>query len=207
MMRFTVIFVMLAATAAGHYVILHSHEQAATAQPVQDVFQLPRELGEFQQVGADAEPEQEVKDSLQTNSILMRTYGAPGGRSVQLTIVHAISSRGSLHFPEVCLVGQGWEVSEQIVTPVGFSHTAKRLVIINGDRQEAVLYWFKTGDRFTGNFFLNTWNYIWDTLNLRAPETSLIRMSTRVRRDKQEAFGLLEEFAGYLTPLLRMQRR
>lgn len=207
MIRFTVILIMLSATAAFHYSILRSHDQAATAQPVQDVFQLPSEIGGFTQIGPDVEPEQEVKDSLQTNSILMRSYGVQGGRSVQLAIVHAISSRGSLHFPEVCLVGQGWEVSEQFVGPLGFSHTAKRLVIINGDRQEAVLYWFKTGDRFTGNFFLNTWNYIWDTVNLRAPETSLIRMSTRIRRDKHEAFELLEEFAGHLTPLLRMQRQ
>lgn len=200
-MKQGLLLLMIAATTAAHLGIGLSHDKAAMHSS-SVVINLPENIGEYRQIGGDIDPGERTRELLQSSAILMRTYAAPSGRQVQLSVVQAVASRASLHFPEVCLVGQGWEISEQYIAPVGLTHTAKRLVIFSGDRQEAVLYWFRTGDRYTGSFFLNSWCYIWDSLRMKDPQTALIRVSTVIRKDKQAAFHVLEDFAGYLGPML-----
>jgi len=134
---------------------------------------------------------------------LMRDYVAPSGWPLQLTIVYAGTTRRSLHFPEVCLVGQGWEVREQGAQPVGFMFTAKRLVISNGSDEDAILYWFKTGDKLTGNFFVNSWHWALNQLSFQAPTSAMIKISAPiVNDDRERVFELLDDFARKLTPLL-----
>jgi EpsI family protein len=204
-MKSAILFLILAAATAAHLGIGYSHGKAAVTSSSIEI-SLPQNIGPYRQIGADLDPGDRTRELLQSSAILMRNYAGSSGRPIQLSVVQAVASRASLHFPEVCLVGQGWEISEQYMAPVGLTHTAKRLVIFNGDRQEAVLYWFRTGDRYTGSFFLNSWYWILDTVSFKDPQTALIRVSTYIRKDKQEAFQALEDFAGYLGPLLLESR-
>lgn len=204
-MRYIILLLLVAGTAAAHLAIVSSHDRAATYAGGIDI-DLPENIGSYRQVGEDIDPGDRTRELLQSSAILMRNYASTNGRIVQLSIVQAVASRASLHFPEVCLVGQGWEISEQYMAPVGVYHTGKRLVIFSGERQEAVLYWFRTGDRFTGSFFLNSWYWIWDTLRFKSPQTAMIRVSSLIRKDKEEAFQTLDDFAGYIAPLLMETR-
>ena len=67
-----------------------------------------------------------------------------------------------------------------------------------------MLYWFKTGDRFTGNFFVNSWHWARNQLTQGASTSAMIKVSAPIgNRDEESVFQLLEDFATKLTPILR----
>jgi EpsI family protein len=135
---------------------LHLHiiktQIARGHKPLQSL-DIPSRVADYVQEGDDIPPEEGVVETLQTSVILTRMYRSATGWPVQLSIVYAGSTRRSLHFPEVCIVGHGWEIQRQETVPVGILFNAKRLVIVKGEQREAVLYFFKTGDELTGNYF------------------------------------------------------
>jgi EpsI family protein len=205
MSRFRVIAVvaLLAVTSAVHLTIHAAQDKAAGAAPEITKLDIPATIADFKKTGEDIDQGDRVREILQTSTILTRNYVSSGGWPVQLTIVYAGTTRGSLHFPEVCLVGQGFEIREQYSAPVGFLFTAKRLALVKGDRNEAVLYWFKTGDHFTGSYFLNTWYWVLGKLAFKAPSSSMIRLSTFIGSQGDDAsFQVLEDFATKLAPIL-----
>lgn len=203
MSKFSFIAASLFAAAAIHLAIVSAQDRAANAPFSGEDLDIPSTIGNYQQAGADIPQEEHIKELLQTSSILMRDYAAPSGQIIHLAVVHAANTRGSLHFPEVCLTGQGWEIDRQYLAPVGFLFSAKHLILISGEHKEAVLYWFKTGPHLTGSFFLNSWYWIKEKVMLKAPATTMIRISTTVTREGEtSAFNELKDFATRLTPVL-----
>jgi len=76
-------------------------------------------------------------------------------------------------------------------------------VIFRGDRSQAVLYWFKTGSQLTGNYFLNTLNWVLGKITFGEPSSSMIRLSTVIGRQGDEvSFRVLEDFALQFEPIL-----
>ncbi|MFC1734650.1 exosortase C-terminal domain/associated protein EpsI [Candidatus Hydrogenedentota bacterium] len=203
MKRYIATIIILLCTTSAYISIQHSHKMAAAETPPADVLDMPSTFGEYVQLGSDADAGESVKKQLETSLILMRTYRARTGRQILLTIVYAGTTRRSLHFPEVCLVGQGWEIREQSTMPVSFLFDASKLSLIRGERNDAVLYWFKTGKLFTGNFFENSWHWACGQLSRGTATSAMIRVSTPVTRDgEEEAFMALADFAAQLTPIL-----
>ncbi|HIJ72478.1 MAG TPA: EpsI family protein [Candidatus Hydrogenedentes bacterium] len=203
MKHYVATILILAIAAAGHESINRAHARAAQERPAQNVLDIPASIGRYKQVGADQEVEEEVQRMLQTSTVLVRNYAGPDGWPLQLTIVYAGTTRRSLHFPQVCLVGQGWEIREQTTMPVGFSFRAQRLVVVKGAQRQAVLYWFKTGERLTGDYFVNSWHWARNQLFSGAATSALVRLSAPIgNRDESAVFSLLEDFAAKFTPIL-----
>lgn len=197
-----VLTILLAATAA-HYSIEMSQASAIERSVTDYAFEMPTRIGQYTQYGDDLEVDERTKEVLQTSNILMRNYVGPHGWPVQLSIVHAGATRRSLHFPEVCIVGAGWEVREQNTVPVGILFEARQLVLVKGDQREAVLYWFKTGDKLTGNFFLNAFNWVQNQVTMGDSTSAMIRVSTFVGPQGEEAaFEVLRDFAAQVTPVV-----
>ena len=164
---------------------------------------IPPRILDFQQVGEDRELPESVRRNLETNTILMRDYIAPSGRPVQLTIVFAERTRRSLHFPEVCFTGQGWETHGKSMVPIGLAFVGQGLTIQNGDARQAVIYWFKTGDHSTASYLENTLNWSLDKLTFKNPSSMLIRVSTPIGTDGPDlAYQVLTDFAAGLAPIL-----
>lgn len=183
--------------------IQHAKVQASHGRSARDTLDIPSVIGPYRQVGPDQEISESVRQVLQTSAILMRTYRSPNGWPIQLTIVYAGETRRSLHFPAVCLVGQGWEVLEQSTMPIGFAFSASKLLLAKGPVEEAMLYWFKSGDDLTGDFFVNSWHWARNQLTSGAETSAMVRVSCPVgTQDKERAFFILEDFAVKLTPLL-----
>ncbi|MCP4641576.1 MAG: EpsI family protein [bacterium] len=194
---------LVALVTAAHLAILGGQARAARNAIAMTDFDIPAQIVDYRQAGVDLEVEDHVREVLGTSSILIRTYVSPRGRPLSLTVVYAGTTRRSLHFPEVCLVGEGFEVLQQEMAPVGFMFTAKRLVLSRGKGQEAVLYWFKTGDNLTGNYFLNAYYWAKNQLSFSTPTSSMIRLSTPVGPGGAEsAFATLDDFATKFTPIL-----
>jgi len=203
MKHYVFIIGILIVTAVGHESINRVHEKAAQQRPKQEVLDVPTAIGGYSRLGEDHAVDEEIRRMLQTSTILVRNYTAPNGWPLQLTIVYAGATRRSLHFPQVCLVGQGWEIREQTTMPIGFSFKAQRLVVVKGAQRHAVLYWFKVGDRLTGNYFINSWHWARDQLATGAATSALVRLAAPIgNHDEETVFALLEDFATKFTPIL-----
>jgi len=193
----------LALVTAAHLGIVRAQAESGSVDGEKPAFTIPDTIVDFRQEGADGAIDERTQAILESSTILIRTYRSPNGRPVQLSIVHAGKTRRSLHFPEVCLVGDGWEIMKQDDVPVGFLFSARRLVLMKGDRYEAVLYWFKTGDYVTGNFFMNALYWAKNQMTFGAPTSAMIKLSTPIVSDGEgAAFAALEDFATKFAPTM-----
>ena len=198
-----IVCVILAATAVFHLSILYERSKIAKQAPPEAILNIPSEIGSFRQRGADIQASDSVRAVLQTSAILTRSYLSDQGVPVDLAIVYSTKSRSSIHFPEVCLVGEGWEIRQQTLEPVGVLFEGKHVILFKNNQEQAVLYWFKTGDHMTGNFFENSLQWVKGMLSFSNPTTALIRLSTRIGPQGSEAaFEVLNDFATQLTPVL-----
>ncbi len=203
MTRYTVTVGLLLVTTVLHVLIRHAQADAVLNRAPQELLNLPSEILEFQQVGDDIPASESVREELQTNAILQRNYASAYGGFVQLTVVYAGETRRSLHFPEICFTGQGWETQEKTSVPVGLSFVGQGLILQNGESRQAVLYFFKTGDSLTGSYFANSASWVFETLLFRSPSSMLVRISTPIEAQGEErAFRLLNDFASGLAPVL-----
>ena len=189
---------------AVHFMILEKKTRAGLAQMPESIRSIPSRIVDYRQVGVDEELDERTAQVLETSTVLMRTYVGETGWPVQLTVVFAGGTRRSLHFPEVCLVGHGWEIREQYKAPVGILFTAKRLVLVNGEQRQAVLYWFKTGEHLTGSYFLNALHWTRNQVSFSSQTSSaMIKLTTAVGPGGEDAaFAVLEDFAQKLQPVL-----
>lgn len=206
MIHYVVGIAILLASASVHWAINLKRDWAAAAETPAVNLNLPSQVGPYLQNGEDIDPGDEVRAALETSDILMRYYTAPNGAPILVTIVYAGQKRRSLHFPEVCLVGQGWEVEQAYAAPVGIEFEGRRLVIFRGDEEQAVLYWLKTGKRFTSSTFMNALFWASEQLMFGTPTSSMIKLSMPVLKnsgqDEEEAFAILDDFASRLGPIL-----
>lgn len=194
---------LLAVVTAAHWQIVRAQSGANMEQAPPSQLSIPQTIADYKQIGEDYKIDEHTRAILENSTILIRNYMAPGGRAVQLSIVHAGSTRRSLHFPEVCLVGDGWEIVKQEERPIGILFTAKRLVLVRGDKSEAVLYWFKTGDHVTGNFFGNAFEWAKNQVTFGAPTSAMIKLTTPIGpAGEQAAFSTLEDFASKFAPVM-----
>lgn len=204
MIHYVLGIAILLTSVVAHWTIQLKRDQGLENLEDDAVISLPARIGSYRQVGDDIDPGDTVREVLETSSILMRYYAAPNGLPVLLTVVQAGETRRSLHFPEVCLVGQGWEVEQAYAAPVGIEFRGRRLVIIRGDKKEAVLYWFKTGDEHTGSAFINALWWGREQLTFGTATSSMIKLSIPVRQgdSEAEAFAILDDFATRLVPVV-----
>ena len=204
MKHLVILIVMLTLIGLVYFPLVHAQSEAVKAAPDVDLIDVPQFLGGYTQSADDIDVGNNVRSYLETSRILVRLYSAPSRRPVELTIVHAAVTRRSLHFPEICLVGEGWDIREQGVQPVGVLFTARRLVLVRGNEREAVIYWFQTGNRLTANYFVNAWHWARDQICLRSPVSAMIRLSTPVgNQSETAAFSALVDFAMKLAPLMQ----
>ena len=203
MARYAITLLLLLSTAVLHGLIGHVQANAAQTSSLPVLLKIPSQILNFRQARPDIPVPEFVRQNLETNTILMRDYVSSHGQLVQMSIVFAEKTRRSLHFPEVCFTGQGWQTHGRSSIPVGILFVGQGLTVQKGDAREAVLYWFKTGNNFTGNYFLNSYYWARDKLLLRAPSTMLVRLSAPIGPKGEEyAYRALNDFASGLAPVL-----
>ncbi|HNS85489.1 MAG TPA: EpsI family protein [Parvularculaceae bacterium] len=132
------------------------------------------------------------RDELDRTVTLVVAYGPPLGDSVRL------------HRPEKCYVAQGFEILDQ--SRAALSAGARIVTIVNLDaqspaRREAVSYWLRDGDGFSGRAGENALRRLRAGLS-RPLDGALVRVSTinaeAPQFDLNEAF--LVDFANALRP-------
>ncbi len=207
MKHYVIGLLILVCTAGVHTDILRGQARASSAVDHNPDLNLPERINSYRKLGDDIDPGDEVRRVLETSSILMRNYISPSGVPILVTLVYAGVSRRSLHFPEVCLVGQGWEIEKAYTAPVGMEFRAKRIVIFRGSQKQAVTYWFKTGDSFTGSPFINALYWGKEQLKSGSTSSTMIKLSmpfsSKGGFGEEQAFAALDDLALRMAPILR----
>lgn len=198
------LIVILSSLGAANLGIRGAKDHIAVQNPIKSELDLPATVGIYRQVGPDLPVSENVRRVLPKSTILMRDYKSSSSPPITLTIVHTGYSRDDLHFPESCLVGQGWEVSKRESAMVGFSFRGIRLVLDKGARQQAVLYWYKTGDHFTDQAWKNSLFWAERQMKFEPPISSIIKLHVNFGPGgESKAFQLLDDLAVALAPVLR----
>ncbi len=118
----------------------------------------------------------------------------------------------SIHPPEHCLPGAGWDVIDARIVDLGqpglpvapgARKEAKRFLIAKGDRRRLVYFWYQSRGRAIARNRDVIFYRFWDRATRRRTDGSLVRLTVPVlHQDEAGAEATLLEFATQFAPLL-----
>lgn len=196
--KFFLLLVVL--LAAGIFV--NFFEQTSEARlPRKNLSELPKELGEWRQTGADERFSAETESILRADDYVMRNY-AIAGRRANLYIGYYASQKtgATYHSPLNCLPGSGWTLSQpqtiEIKTPGGKTFQANAYIIETDKYKEVLIYWYHGRGRAVANEFRDKLYTIWDSLRLRRSDGAMVRVMTAVGDSEEKALAAAADLAG-----------
>ena len=140
---------------------------------------VPETLGLWS--GRPLEVEPGVSNILQTDEIAVMEYHLGQEPPVWLTQVGGFGNRTAFHPPEVCYVGDAFEVMERqpmTVMVQGEQRRLMRLVIGRGGRRFESWYWFTASGRVTPSYYQQQLWFVWDAIHRKPVSGTLVRIST-----------------------------
>ena len=172
----------------------------------QDQFTLeamvPAKFGEWKidetVIPIKVDAETEAKLSKIYDQTLSRTYINPKGERVMLSIAYGgdQSSNLQVHKPETCYTAQGFEVVKniggQLLTQYG-QLPIKRLVAVQGPRNEPITYWITVGDKAVKTGVEQRLQKLAYGLTGKVPDGMLVRVSS-IELDAENAYKMQDGF-------------
>lgn len=134
------------------------------------------------------------------NQTLARTYVNQRGQRVMLSVAYGgdQSDGLSVHVPDVCYVAQGFRQitshEGRMAVPGVVSIPVRHLMMVLGNRQEAVTYWVLMGDEATVSNAQRRMVAIRYGLRRLIPEGMLVRVSS-INPNLEQAIGLHQQFS------------
>jgi EpsI family protein len=206
----------------GTWAFLASRSQAESTLPRRPFSELPLELGAF--VGRDREMDREVLELLKLSDHVMRVYvpradgsrdsGAFEGQTRQaaapvwLYVGYYGSQRtgATYHSPKNCLPGGGWvfKSSDPVagVLPGRPEAALNRVVIEKGFDRQLILYWYQDRGRVIASEYAAKGYLILDAATRNRTDGALVRVSTPIVGNEDEAFRHAAAFVERLFPAL-----
>jgi len=143
---------------------------------------IPATLGAW--TGKETELDERTYEILETRNVLSRVYENSDGERIDLLVVGSNRDRRVAHPPEVCYLSSHYSISKtnDATLQVGTSSIPTKNFTAederNPDSKLSVLYFYKIGDRFTGNYYAQQLQFVWDRLRQQESEILLIRLSS-----------------------------
>lgn len=192
----TIILVMAGSLALIAY--LPARTDIALKTKVTD---FPKTIGEW--TGTDLPVEENVYEILETRNLFIRDYKNTKGSSVYLYIVYSEDNRKVSHPPEVCLLGSGATVVDKSPLQLTGTIKANKLLVEDANSRSIVAYWFKAGSLNTEQYLKQQLKTVLDRVRGKRTSSALIRLSTDIKNNDQEAaLKLIKSFAEQIGPLL-----
>ena len=166
---------------------------------------LPRDLGGWS-APAELPLPADTVGLLGVDDYLSRRYARPGA-AVSLYIGYYASQRqgDTIHSPQNCLPGAGWQPIEggAVDVPIG-GRTVRvnRYLVEKGTARQVVLYWYQGRGRVIANEFANKFWLTVDAARLGRTNGALVRVMAPVTGTTSEADAAALEFTRVLFPLL-----
>jgi len=147
------------------------------------------------------DPSPDVKSKLDAiySQTLARAYSNSKGQRIMLSIAYGADQSGDgsqVHRPEFCYTAQGFQIVlnriGNLFTPYG-SLPVRRLVAVQGPRNEPITYWITVGDKATLPGFNRKIQQIAYGLTGKVPDGMLVRVSS-IDNDVAQAYRLQDQF-------------
>lgn len=163
---------------------------------------VPRQFGNWRVdetvVPVLVDPRTQAKLDEIYNQTLARTYVNADGQRIMLSIAYGGDQSDSMqvHRPEICYTAQGFQVLRQTVGQLVTDYGAlpvKRLLAVQGPRNEPITYWVVVGDKATQVGMQQKLQQLKYGLTGRVPDGILVRVSS-IDRNEDAAFGAQDRF-------------
>jgi len=165
------------------------------------VADFPKTIGEWS--ATDMPLSERDYEILETRNLFVREYKSPKGNSIYLYVIYSEDNRKVSHPPEVCLMGSGVTIADKSAVQVSDSIKAIKLIVEKANSREMVVYWYKAGKLSTDKYLKQQLKIVIDRMFGRRTAGALIRLSTDIKNNDQDAaLSLLKSFAAQIEPLL-----
>jgi EpsI family protein len=201
-------FLLALVMMGGTWALLASISRAE-ATPIRQPFSgFPLRLDGW--TGRDLAMDESVLDLLKLTDYVMRVYTAPAeggtpgdnslgrGRQAAAPVWLYVGYYGSqrtgatYHSPKNCLPGGGWQFRsmEEVrgVIPGQPALAINRVVIEKGLDRQLILYWYQDRGRVVASEYAAKVFLVWDAITQNRTDGALVRISTPVFGDEEEAF-------------------
>ena len=157
---------------------------------------IPLHVGEWQ--GEDISVDDETKNILETEEVLIRRYINSKEEKVFLSIVYYKDSRVALHLPESCLTGQGSRLierkSERIEIDAHQSFLVNQIITTSPRGNQLVLYYFKAGNLQTNSYMALRWQMMKNKLMAKSNSGALVKFSAPIEQSSDKTLKILKQF-------------
>ncbi|MDP3980357.1 MAG: EpsI family protein [Chlamydiota bacterium] len=142
---------------------------------------------------------------LETSDVLYREYSQEGVGKLYLLIVFSADRRKTIHPPEVCYLGSGFEIVSK--TPILFktderNFDAIRLYVNKDFQKEIIVYWYKIGSLYTGSYIKQQINIVLNLLSDKDSPGALMEVMMLMDENSEKAEDIIRSFLKDLIPLI-----
>ena len=151
------------------------------AKPSVEATPVPATLGPW--TGKSLDVTDRVTQILETNDVSLMEYRLGKEPPVWFARVAGFGKRAAFHPPELCYVGDHFEVLERGPISVmvnGAPRRLMRLVIGQGRERFEAWYWFTVQGRVTPNYYQQQAWLLLDSIHRKPIAGTLVRISTRI---------------------------
>ncbi len=161
----------------------------------------PKTIGQWQ--STDIQLYKRDFEILETTNLIMREYKKANGEVAYLYIVYSGDNRNVVHPPEICYSGGGATIIKKSVLPLNSTLKVNKFIIDDKDSCQLVVYWFKSANFQTYNYFKQQLKVVTDRMLRKKTSGALIRISTNIKDGNENAaLQLIKSFAAQIAPLL-----
>lgn len=184
---------LLAATGGLHFL---SHGEAVPL--AKSLGSVPVVLGSWRAVDVSLEPR--IVKSLGVDDYVNRVY-QDGNEELGLYVGYYKSQRTgvTIHSPKNCLPGTGWEPVKSSYLDLprrgGQLVAVNQYVIQKGLQRWLVLYWYQSHGRVVASEYRGKFYMVVDAIRLNRTDAALVRITTPIGRDENQARDRAVAFA------------
>jgi EpsI family protein len=166
----------------------------------------PKEIGDW--ASEEIPISDDDKALLETDNVFVRRYTSAQGEEVFLFVVYSQNNRKVSHPPEICYTGGGATILDNVhdsfISVSGDEEVqVNRLTVERGRTMQIFAYWFKVGDSFTSNYWIQQGLIAVKSFLGYPASSALIRISSTVKYENESAAtALIKEFGRLIVPHL-----
>lgn len=168
-----------------------------------DFSRIPINIGQWQDENITVD--KKIKDTLKTDSILIRKY-KKGGSSIWLAIVYYKDNRVSLGLAQGCSEGYSSYIVkkdlQEVTLSTGKSFLVNRLILKGEKINQVMAYYFEADGLRTSNYLAMRWQMILNKFNPKSNAGALVKFSVTADKNPRKTTEMLKDFISQAAPLI-----
>ena len=186
---------------------IHLYFKTAEEYDTISINNFPRSIGPWQ--SEDLPISKEDLSILETTNAFVRKYtNTVDGGEVFLFLVYSQHNRKVAHPPEICYLGSGVSITENVHDPIKVDYknltiSTNRLKLLRKNLQHIAFYCFKVGNKFTSNYWEQQLLIAFNALSGDSKGSALIRISADINEKNQDkVVKNIKSFTNLIVPSL-----